>query len=72
MNYLDIVGRDQELFSSDINFFDNEMVGVVSRSRFLVIGGAGSIGQALTKEIFRRSPNVTSCCGYLAKTIWLN
>ena len=56
MNYLDIVGRDQELFSSDINFFDNEMVGVVSRSRFLVIGGAGSIGQALTKEIFRRSP----------------
>ena len=56
MNYLNIVGRDQELFPSDINFFDDEMVGVVSRSRFLVIGGAGSIGQALTKEIFRRSP----------------
>ena len=28
----------------------------VSSSRFLVIGGAGSIGQAVTREIFRRNP----------------
>ncbi|MCP6042773.1 polysaccharide biosynthesis protein, partial [Klebsiella pneumoniae] len=25
-------------------------------SRFLVLGGAGSIGQAVTKEIFKRNP----------------
>ena len=29
---------------------------VIRSSRFLVIGGAGSIGQAVTKEIFRRNP----------------
>jgi FlaA1/EpsC-like NDP-sugar epimerase len=28
----------------------------VQTSRFLVIGGAGSIGQAVTKEIFKRNP----------------
>jgi FlaA1/EpsC-like NDP-sugar epimerase len=28
----------------------------VSTGRFLVIGGAGSIGQAVTKEIFKRTP----------------
>jgi FlaA1/EpsC-like NDP-sugar epimerase len=28
----------------------------VAGARFLVIGGAGSIGQAVTREIFRRSP----------------
>lgn len=27
-------------------------------SRFLVIGGAGSIRQAVTKEVFKRSPKV--------------
>ena len=29
---------------------------LVSNSRFLVIGGAGTIGQAVSKEIFRRDP----------------
>ena len=29
---------------------------MVTASRFLVIGGAGSIGQAVVKEIFRRNP----------------
>ncbi|MFA6275892.1 MAG: UDP-N-acetylglucosamine 4,6-dehydratase [Pedobacter sp.] len=29
---------------------------IVSASKFLVIGGAGSIGQAVTKEIFKRNP----------------
>ncbi|MDD4760733.1 MAG: UDP-N-acetylglucosamine 4,6-dehydratase, partial [Bacteroidaceae bacterium] len=29
---------------------------IVSSSRFLIIGGAGSIGQAVTKEIFKRNP----------------
>jgi FlaA1/EpsC-like NDP-sugar epimerase len=28
----------------------------VSSSRFLVIGGAGSVGQAVTREIFKRNP----------------
>jgi FlaA1/EpsC-like NDP-sugar epimerase len=29
---------------------------IISSSAFLVIGGAGSIGQAVTKEIFKRNP----------------
>ena len=29
---------------------------IVSNSTFLIIGAAGSIGQAVTKEVFKRSP----------------
>ncbi|WP_429195186.1 polysaccharide biosynthesis protein [Aeromonas veronii] len=29
---------------------------VVANSRFLILGSAGSIGQAVTKEIFKRNP----------------
>ena len=32
------------------------MTEVIQSSRFLVLGGAGSIGQAVTKEIFLRQP----------------
>ncbi|MEN3813565.1 UDP-N-acetylglucosamine 4,6-dehydratase, partial [Chromobacterium piscinae] len=35
----------------------DQMKGLVEGSRFLVIGGAGSIGQAVTREIFKRSPS---------------
>ncbi|MEE9424253.1 MAG: UDP-N-acetylglucosamine 4,6-dehydratase [Methylococcales bacterium] len=53
---LDLIGREAELFTDDIAIHDAEMRNIVSRSSFLVIGGAGSIGQAVTKEIFRRNP----------------
>jgi len=56
MDFLNIIGRDKELFSSDTKAFDDGLISIVSNSRFLVIGGAGSIGQALTKEIFKRDP----------------
>ena len=56
MNILGIIGRDQELFTSDIEFFSKEISERVKRSKFLVIGGAGSIGQAVAKEIFKRDP----------------
>ena len=58
MNILNIIGRDKELFSSDIRSCHEELMDVVSGSRFLVIGGAGSIGQAVSKEIFKRGPAV--------------
>ena len=56
MRILDLIGRNKELFSSDIKDFDKTLLDHVSGSRFLVIGGAGSIGQAVTKEIFKRGP----------------
>ena len=53
---LNLIGRSKELFTEDINNFNNELKKIVSSSTFLVIGGAGSIGQAVTKEIFKRNP----------------
>ena len=56
MNVLNLIGRDQELFSQDIANYDTELVDIIQTSKFLVLGGAGSIGQAVTKEIFKRNP----------------
>ncbi|MCC4831115.1 UDP-N-acetylglucosamine 4,6-dehydratase [Shewanella sp. 10N.7] len=53
---LPLIGRDKELFSTDITVHNQELMRIVSESRFLVLGGAGSIGQAVTKEIFKRNP----------------
>jgi len=53
---LKLIGRDQLLFTNDIDSFSKELENMVSNSTFLVIGGAGSIGQAVTKEIFKRNP----------------
>ena len=55
-NILSLIGRDKELFTDDILNKSEELKNIVSNSKFLVIGGAGSIGQAVTKEIFKRNP----------------
>jgi FlaA1/EpsC-like NDP-sugar epimerase len=56
MNILHLVGRDNELFNCDINLWEETLTDIILESSFLVIGGAGSIGQAVTKEIFKRNP----------------
>lgn len=56
MKILKLIGREKELFAEDIALHEKELSDIVSASRFLVIGGAGSIGQAVTKEIFKRNP----------------
>jgi FlaA1/EpsC-like NDP-sugar epimerase len=53
---LNLIGRDKELFKTDIDENEKALADVVSGSSFLVLGGAGSIGQAVTKEIFKRNP----------------
>jgi FlaA1/EpsC-like NDP-sugar epimerase len=53
---LPLIGRDQELFARDISSYEIEIRQIVSTSSFLVIGGAGSIGQAVVKEVFKRNP----------------
>ena len=53
---LQLVGRNKELLTEDIQNYKEKLEQIVSTSRFLVIGGAGSIGQAVTKEIFKRNP----------------
>ena len=56
MNILKLIGRDSELFADDIKQHDKELKEIVEKSSFLVLGGAGSIGQAVVKEIFKRNP----------------
>ena len=56
METLKLIGREKELFENDIAKHENVLTNIVSTSSFLVIGGAGSIGQAVTKEIFKRNP----------------
>lgn len=53
---LSLIGRCKPLFENDIYQLDFELKREVSSSTFLVLGGAGSIGQAVTKEIFKRNP----------------
>ena len=53
---LSIIGRTERLFTSDISNNETDLKKIVSNSKFLVLGGAGSIGQAVTKEIFKRNP----------------
>lgn len=54
---LSILGRNSELFFNDITNNSSELNKIVSESTFLVLGGAGSIGQSVTKEIFKRGPS---------------
>ena len=53
---LNLIGRTKELLINDITNKDDELLNIISSSTFLVLGGAGSIGQAVTKEIFKRNP----------------
>jgi FlaA1/EpsC-like NDP-sugar epimerase len=56
MNILGLIGRKKELFEEDVAKCDDDLMQAVFCSTFLVLGGAGSIGQAVTKEIFKRNP----------------
>ncbi|MCE5256507.1 MAG: UDP-N-acetylglucosamine 4,6-dehydratase [Spirochaetaceae bacterium] len=55
---LKLIGRSEELFAADVTACEREISAAVHASRFLVIGGAGSIGQAVTREIFARNPKL--------------
>ena len=56
MNIFALIGRERGLFETDLQKHAGELRSIVADSRFLVIGGAGSIGQAVSREIFRRQP----------------
>ena len=58
MNILELIGRERPLFDADVLGHSQQLSALVAGSRFLVIGGAGSIGQAVTREIFKRGPKV--------------
>jgi len=58
MDLLSVIGRSRRLFDEDIHCHEAALSAAVREGRFLVIGGAGSIGQAVTREIFQRHPRV--------------
>ncbi|MDY0039583.1 MAG: UDP-N-acetylglucosamine 4,6-dehydratase [Desulforhabdus sp.] len=51
-----LIGRREELFDEDIARHEIDLQEMIGQSRFLVVGGAGSIGQAVVKEICKRHP----------------
>ncbi len=53
---LSLIGREKGLFVRDVSEHESELKRIIAASSFLVIGGAGSIGQAVCKEIFTRNP----------------
>jgi FlaA1/EpsC-like NDP-sugar epimerase len=53
---LSLIGREKELFGQDVQANEAKLQQIVKNSTFLVLGGAGSIGQAVSKEIFKRDP----------------
>jgi FlaA1/EpsC-like NDP-sugar epimerase len=55
---LSLIGRTTPLFSADIAAHERGLRECIASSRFLVIGGAGSIGAAVVREIFRRGPRL--------------
>ena len=58
MDLLSLIGRDSELFSSDIESHEDALKIIIQKSRFMIIGGAGTIGQSVTREIFKRDPKI--------------
>ena len=53
---LNLIGRNHALLEKDVKSNERSILEVVNDSQFLVLGAAGSIGQAVTKEIFKRNP----------------
>ena len=58
VNTLSLIGRESTLFTEDLTRHAETLSERVAASRFLVIGGAGTIGQAVVRELFRRNPRV--------------
>jgi FlaA1/EpsC-like NDP-sugar epimerase len=55
-NILGLIGRSQPLFADDLARHGKELDEAVRSGRFLVVGGAGSIGAAVVRELFLLNP----------------
>ena len=60
-HFLNLIGRNQPIFSADLDLHAQDLSAAIESSSFLVIGAAGSIGQAVSKEIFKRNPKALHC-----------
>ncbi len=58
MQINELIQRTKPLFNIDIDAHQSRLDTEIRNAKFLIIGGAGSIGQAVVKELFRRNPRV--------------
>ena len=58
MDYLSLIGRSGAIFSQDIASKEEDLRKIIGCSRFLILGGSGSIGQSVVREVFKRDPKV--------------
>ncbi|MCA9191800.1 MAG: UDP-N-acetylglucosamine 4,6-dehydratase [Planctomycetales bacterium] len=70
---LNLIGREAPLFQEDLDTYQSELEQKIKNGRFLVVGGAGSIGSAVVKEIFARNPKalhiIDTCENNLAELV---
>ena len=69
MDYLSLIGRSGVLFSSDILGNEEALREIIRQSRFLIIGGSGSIGQAVAREVFRPENNMVELVRDIRSTV---
>jgi FlaA1/EpsC-like NDP-sugar epimerase len=55
-NPLNLIGRQEPLFDKDMAQYEALIKQKLVKARCLVIGGAGTIGQAVTRELFKCNP----------------
>ena len=67
MNILSVIDRKSPLFEKDLALLSDEIKEKISTGRFLVIGGAGSIGK-VARELFKRNQDC-SMLSIFRKTI---
>lgn len=53
---LKFLDRQRTLFDDDVAAHETTLRNIITSGKFLVIGGAGSIGHAVAREIFSRNP----------------
>jgi len=56
LSILNLIGREKNLFNEDFIDLEKDLKEIISNSSFLILGAAGSIGQSVVKEIFKRKP----------------
>ena len=53
---LKILGRDKELFLQDYKHSQEYLKNIISNSKIIVLGGAGSIGSSVVLELLKYNP----------------
>lgn len=55
MNFIKFLNRKKSIFFNDVKIYDKKINHILKNSKVLIVGGAGSIGQAVAKELFFRN-----------------